>query len=244
MPPRKTIKTSAETDSSNSCKIRCSYGILFLHRRVEKTTMRNRFGTWKSQRSHTLVNRRTSFRKPQPQQEKTFVKKLKKLLAARAIDLLERESLRVRLYAQWQERWKRDDGDPAVVDKHTGKRMKPGTGWHHWLRRLQDAITPNAAHGRRNSNRRVGGLSLTRIATMQEFRRKVQVAFFTRLQPDGSKCEIREEFGQRALNSIERLRENRVKQLASRIVEAALGIGSENRKRDWEGGTKAPSRTS
>ena len=38
---------------------------------------------------------------------------------------------------------------------------------------------------------------------------------------------IRPEFGRRIREKMEKLRENRVKQLASRIVEAALGLGSE-----------------
>lgn len=71
----------------------------------------------------------------------------------------------------------------------------------------------------------MGGLSITRLATLTEFRRKVQVGFFTRLHPDGTRAEIKERFGQSALDSLEHLREQRVKQLASRIAEAALGIG-------------------
>ena len=73
----------------------------------------------------------------------------------------------------------------------------------------------------------VGGLSLTRLATLTEFRRKVQVGFFTRMRPDGSRAEISARFGRGTLDSIGRLKENRVKQLASRIVEAALGVGVE-----------------
>jgi hypothetical protein len=73
----------------------------------------------------------------------------------------------------------------------------------------------------------VGGLSLTRLATLTEFRRQVQVGYFTRLLPDGTKAEIKENFAQRTLDAIERMREQRVKQIASRIVEAALGVGIE-----------------
>jgi len=51
------------------------------------------------------------------------------------------------------------------------------------------------------------------------------VGFFTRLQPDGTRAETKEQFGQSALDALEHLREQRVKQLASRIAEAALGIG-------------------
>lgn len=51
------------------------------------------------------------------------------------------------------------------------------------------------------------------------------MGFFTRLQPDGTRAETKEQFGQSALDALEHLREQRVKQLASRIGEAALGIG-------------------
>ena len=38
--------------------------------------------------------------------------------------------------------------------------------------------------------------------------------------------------GRRTLEAMERLRENRVKQLSSRIVEAALGVGKESKSQD------------
>lgn len=53
----------------------------------------------------------------------------------------------------------------------------------------------------------------------------MQVGFFTRLRLDGPKKEIKESFGRSAQDALNRLREQRVKQLASRIVEAALGVG-------------------
>ncbi len=64
-----------------------------------------------------------------------------------------------------------------------------------------------------------------RLATLTEFRRKVQVGFYTRLRPDAASCELRDRFGEKTLDTLQKLREQRVKQLASRIVEAALGIG-------------------
>src|SRR5436190_24140026 len=67
----------------------------------------------------------------------------------------------------------------------------------------------------------VGGLSLTRITTLTEFRRRVQVGYFARLQPDGSHAEIGPCFGQSTLDTIQRLKDQRIKQLASRIVEGA-----------------------
>jgi IS605 OrfB family transposase len=74
--------------------------------------------------------------------------------------------------------------------------------------------------------RRVGGLSLGRIETMKSLY-QVQKAYFTRLTREGKSPPAEQGFGQRTLRAMERLRENRVKQLASRIVEAALGVGRE-----------------
>jgi len=93
------------------------------------------------------------------------------------------------------------------------------------LRWFKDWILPRGKAANDPTIRKVGGLSLARLAVLTEFRRKVQVGFFTRLRPDGTRIEIREQFGQSALAALEQLREQRVKQLASRIAEAALGIG-------------------
>ena len=92
----------------------------------------------------------------------------------------------------------------------------------------------------------MGGLSLTRIATFTEFRRALlqfrtagtpwgRIEVGTHGEPrfecdeDGTpriiKREVPEKYAKALLGVIERLREQRVKQLASRIAEAALGIG-------------------
>lgn len=117
-------------------------------------------------------------------------------------------TLRKALHEAWKKRWEDDD-----------------ERWKKQLRWFKDWILPRGKHASDPTIRKVGGLSLTRLATLTEFRRKVQVGFFTRLQPDGTKAEIKERFGQSALDALEHLREQRVKQLASRITEAALGIG-------------------
>ncbi|HEX5234323.1 MAG TPA: type V CRISPR-associated protein Cas12b [Silvibacterium sp.] len=124
--------------------------------------------------------------------------------------LLNDNALRSKLHDLWRERWELDDATWRGKEGH--------------LRKLQDWIRPskNAA---RESIRNVGGLSLQRLATLTELRRKVQAAYFSRLHPDGSKEPLKEQFGQRSLDALERMREQRVKQLASRIVEAALGVG-------------------
>lgn len=116
--------------------------------------------------------------------------------------------LRKDLHDAWKKRWEDDDG-----------------GWKKQLRWFKDWILPRGKRATDPGIRKVGGLSLTRLATLTEFRRKVQVGFYTRLQPDGTRAETKEQFGQSALDALEHLREQRVKQLASRIAEAALGIG-------------------
>jgi IS605 OrfB family transposase len=116
--------------------------------------------------------------------------------------------LRAKLHEAFEERWKKDD-----------------ERWKKQLRWFKDWVLPRGKHAGDPTIRKVGGLSLFRLATLTEFRRKFQVGFFTRLQPDGTKAETRDHFGQRALEALEHLREQRVKQLASRLAEAALGIG-------------------
>jgi hypothetical protein len=130
--------------------------------------------------------------------------KLRAAAEALAADDQRRETL----HEAWKKRWESDDEQ-----------------WNKRLRWFKDWILPRGKAGDDPGIRHVGGLSLTRLATLTEFRRKVQVGFFTRLRPDGTKPEIKESFGQATLDALDRLREQRVKQLASRIVEAALGIG-------------------
>lgn len=133
-----------------------------------------------------------------------------------------------RLHALWSDRWKTDDSAWR-------QRLK-------WLRRwvLPRGLRPipgepaqrgakRKAH--RGAARHVGGLSLTRIATIRELY-QVQKAYAMRPEPDDPRKNIPakdddrfDEFGRSVLNVVERLREQRVKQLASRIAEAALGIG-------------------
>jgi IS605 OrfB family transposase len=102
--------------------------------------------------------------------------------------------------------------------------------------------------GRKGVAKHVGGLSLTRIATIRSLW-QIYKAFRYRPKPDNTRAgtELIEadskkgwKFGDRMLQAMERMREQRVKQLASRIVEAALGIGSENKWKHWEEGKKRP----
>lgn len=138
--------------------------------------------------------------------------------------LAQNMTLRKTLHEAWKERWENDDEE-----------------WKKLLRWFKDWVLPRGKAADEPSIRKVGGLSLTRLATLTEFRRKVQVGFFTRLHPDGTRAETKEQFGQRALDTLEHLREQRVKQLASRIAEAALGIGSEASKH-WNKGKRPTQR--
>ncbi len=116
---------------------------------------------------------------------------------------------RTKLSAEWQQAW-------VTRDEQWQKRLRSLSRW----------IMPRGKKKDR-SIRHVGGLSLSRIATFKSLY-QVQKAFFTRQKPDGKKPDpAGEGFGQRTLDALERMRQNRVKQLASRIAEAALGVGIE-----------------
>jgi IS605 OrfB family transposase len=137
---------------------------------------------------------------------------LRRQLAPLAAQLQTNRDLRHKLHASWSERWTSDDQQ-----------------WRRYLRWLARWLLPRGGSRQDGGRRHVGGLSLGRISTLTEFRRKVQVAYFTRLKPDGKCAEIGRFFGQSTLDAIQRLKDQRVKQLASRIVEAALGIGCEKK---------------
>lgn len=145
------------------------------------------------------------------------------------------DGLRAKLHLEWEKRWKDADGLPGITPEVNMARKRKGqsrlplrtaTGWYVHLRRLADWMIPTKGP----NSRQVGGLSLTRLTTIQGFRRAAQVGFFTRLRPDGTKAVLAERFGDHMLLAVERMKENRVKQLASRIAEAALGIGKEQAK--------------
>jgi len=161
-------------------------------------------------------------------ERRTKQKQNREKLREAAKALVDDVALRQALHDMWKRRWEEEDRE-----------------WRRRLRWFKDWVLPrreqarkaysrpaetgSSSHPKRRARyaaiRRVGGLSLTRLATLTEFRRKVQVGFFTRLKPDGTKAEAKEGFGQSTLDALEHLRAQRVKQLASRIVEAALGVG-------------------
>lgn len=136
-------------------------------------------------------------------------------------------------------------GTPELFDWWQGKWTRDGERWRAHLRWLNRWLVPRglrarsgetpeqegARKSRLGAARNVGGLSLTRIATMREFW-QVQKAYHYGPHPDKPRAGVErieadagKKFGERALRSMERMREQRVKQLASRIAEAALGVG-------------------
>lgn len=158
----------------------------------------------------------------QPEAERTRAQrrqddqKLRQRLVPLVEALLCNPALCQQLHQAWTDRWNADDQQ-----------------WRSRLKWLSRWLLPRGGSRRDGSRRHVGGLSLTRISTLTDFRRKVQVGYFTRLQPDGSRAEIGPQFGQSTLDAIQRLKDQRIKQLSSRIVEAALGIGVEQ-DRIWD----------
>ena len=154
-----------------------------------------------------------------PKARRNAVKTQRNSLARVAITIADDEALRRQFSQLWTARWQEED------DAWRGK-----TGYLRWLR---DWILPRGAEGGDARIRRVGGLSLLRIGTMKGLY-QLQKAYHMRPEPDDlrrniptSREEGRRGFGQHVLDALEHLRENRVKQLANRIVEAALGLGAE-----------------
>ena len=134
------------------------------------------------------------------------------------------------LFKLWQARWDMD---------HTQWRAHL-KGLNRWLlprgvraRRNETQEQTNARKARLGAARNIGGLSLTRIATVRELW-QVQKAFHYGARPCDLRAGVRKmeadalaghKFGDTALRTMERLREQRVKQIASRIAASALGLG-------------------
>jgi IS605 OrfB family transposase len=146
------------------------------------------------------------------------------------------QPLRERIRADWVTHWLAEDGQPAETcdetdpgGKKTGSTFTvcKSTGWHLRLRQLTDWIL---GYRKDRTIRDTGGLSLTRVATLKALY-QLQKAFRMRPHPDnprrnipGKDDDTLREFGQHLLDALEHLRDNRVKQLASRIAAAALGL--------------------
>jgi IS605 OrfB family transposase len=169
----------------------------------------------------------------QRKQRKTEREIIRDLLQGVAELLIADCGLRAMLHALWAARWQQDDGAPARV-KTEGKKTQvetPASGWHAGLRWLNRMLLPRESDRPKRNIQDVGGLSLTRISTIRSLY-QLQKAFFTRLRPDGRNEVAREAFADDILRKMERMREQRVKQLASRIAEAALGVGIEQPRSD------------
>lgn len=160
---------------------------------------------------------------PSKAERKKSDEQLKARLLPLALTLSTDRALAERLHEAWNKRWQGDDDQWLV-------RLK-------WLSRW---LMPRGGIGRSAARHRMGGLSLGRISTLVDFRRKVQVGFFTRMKPDGKRVESGKDFGRKTLERIERLKDSRIKQLVSRLTEAALGIGTERARRwtDQKGKTR------
>jgi len=149
---------------------------------------------------------------------KAFRRTLRDKLKPAAQKLAGNPQLRQKLHTLWATRWRKDD-----------------EAWRGRLRWLRDWLLPRGKAKSDASIRHVGGITLTRLATIRGLW-QTQKAFALRPDPDDLRRNVpkrgasSERFGQRVLDALDHLRENRIKQLASRIVEAALGIGKEQPK--------------
>lgn len=168
----------------------------------------------------------------QPRDELTRVQRrkaeeaLRERLAPLARALSGDTKLREELHDVWAARWQSDDDAWKKKLKCLSRWLVP-RGVAKEINTPDEKLERVVDHEKRGRASNVGGVSLARISTLTEFRRKVQVGFYTRMKPDGARKELSLRFGSRILETIQRLKDNRVKQLASRIVEAALGIGIE-----------------
>jgi hypothetical protein len=180
-------------------------------------------------------------------QRKSRLKAVEKSLEPLAIKLAGDAKLRATLAAEFTKVWRDEES------QWTGQ-----AGHLRWLRRFLLPRLGKKPHlaspeydlwkQQAGAIRNVGGLSIDRIATILKLY-QIMRAFHTRPEPNNLRAgieRIEEEanrelrFGQRILDTLDQLRENRIKQLASRLVEAALGIGSEDKEKHWDGGTKRP----
>lgn len=97
------------------------------------------------------------------------------------------------------------------------------------LKQIKTVLMPRGEQGKTQSNRHMGGLGVDRIVNLKTLY-QLQKAYFGRLYPDGHSTPPSAQFAQTTLDTLEQLRENRVKQLTSRIIEAAMGLGEADKK--------------
>ncbi len=92
---------------------------------------------------------------------------------------------RSQMHKTWKDRWEKDDGRPAKVDKAAGKKTAEASGWHADLRGLTDWIMGKRLSGAAGEGwkQNVGGLSMMRIITMRSLY-QLHNAFAMRSLPD------------------------------------------------------------
>ncbi len=159
---------------------------------------------------------------PRSERNKRIEATRKSLLKA-ATQLANHESKQaVELHRLWREHWRELEAQ-----------------WRRHLRQLRKLILPRATDWKANrkSVRQVGGLSVQRLQAIRNLYQLLK-AFRMRPEPDDPRKNVPAlgdeslaNFGRRILNQLERLREQRIKQLASRVIEAALGAGRMQNKR-------------
>lgn len=145
------------------------------------------------------------------------IRELESNLLDQIKSLMNDEAKRVRLQKYWLSTWNQMEEEWPEVNKKM-------TRWCRGKWFPGESINPQ---------KNTGGLSLDRISMLQNIRKK-QIQFNMRPTPSDLNANIPDKgdystrsFGQKSLDKISNLRDNRVKQLSSRIVEAALGLGKE-----------------
>lgn len=152
------------------------------------------------------------------------------------------------LHNEWKRIWEEANGEAAVVPKVEKGQKGPAetkvvaraTGWHDRIRSLADWIMPSGMHARRNETQSETYARKSRLASAQcsaAFRSpasrsirelwQIQKAYRYKAKPDDLRAGIKlmegdsangYKFGDRVLQTMERMREQRVKQIASRIA--------------------------
>jgi len=150
---------------------------------------------------------------------------------------------RQEVHAAWKKYWGDSDGQSAIVPKVLQGQRGPekttpsasASGWHGKIRWITDWIMGKYLEGCTGHawKHDVGGLSVSRITTMKSLY-QLHKAFAMRATPEKprgapEKGESNLGAAQGILTAMESMRQQRVKQLASRIAEAALGAGIERR---------------
>jgi hypothetical protein len=145
----------------------------------------------------------------------------------------QRQQVRVKLVQDLREVAKtlRPDEAAEMAELWRLEWLREEARWRKRLRWIKDWLLPRGCRAQSNSIRRTGGLSIRRLENLRALYR-LEKAFAGRLRvgADGRRAAPQApsaEFGQKTLTALERLRENRVKQTASRIVAAALGLGKD-----------------